>query len=117
MKEIKDSPAVGFKLTLNHHELALFRYGTILYCSQARCPHLGGPLHLGEIEEINETSVCIRCPWHKWTFNLNTGRCVLDDHEHHQDVRLTRYPTRIVDGMIRIGFQSLDRQVFREEEF
>ena len=30
-----------------------------------KCPHAGGPLHLGDIEVLPDKSLCVRCPWHK----------------------------------------------------
>lgn len=33
-----------------------------------RCPHRGGPLGQGWLEDES-----VVCPWHSWTFNLKTG--------------------------------------------
>lgn len=35
----------------------------------------GGPLHLGDIEVLPDLSLCLRCPWHKWTFSLGRKVC------------------------------------------
>jgi nitrite reductase (NADH) small subunit len=35
------------------------------------CPHKGGPLVEGELEEGK-----LICPWHGWEFSLMDGRCV-----------------------------------------
>ncbi|MGH3032457.1 MAG: Rieske (2Fe-2S) protein, partial [Gaiellaceae bacterium] len=50
-----------------------------------RCPHHGGPLCLGTVRErlagepgryaLAGRSV-LRCPWHGWEFDLETGRCL-----------------------------------------
>ena len=50
-----------------------------------RCPHHGGPLCLGTVRErlvgapgrydVGGQRV-LRCPWHGWEFDLETGRCV-----------------------------------------
>jgi hypothetical protein len=37
----------------------------------AVCPHLGGPLAEGTVEDG-----CVTCPWHGYRFDLRTGRCV-----------------------------------------
>ncbi len=38
----------------------------VLYLIQSRCPHRGGPLHLGEV-----TDERLRCPWHGNTFRVD----------------------------------------------
>jgi nitrite reductase/ring-hydroxylating ferredoxin subunit len=43
----------------------------------ARCPHRGGPL----IEGVLRNGAVV-CPWHWYTFDLDTGRCRnVRDHE------------------------------------
>ncbi|HJS69295.1 MAG TPA: Rieske (2Fe-2S) protein, partial [Gaiellaceae bacterium] len=50
-----------------------------------RCPHHGGPLCLGHVGERvgGEPGVyaltgrqTLRCPWHGWEFDLQTGLCL-----------------------------------------
>lgn len=47
------------------------------------CPHRGGPLAEGWMEEGK-----IVCPWHAWGFDLKTGVCA----EEHSQVKV--YPLR-----------------------
>lgn len=42
------------------------------YALDAICSHEGGPLDLGDIEDING-SRCIVCPWHNYEFRLVDG--------------------------------------------
>ena len=66
-----------------------------------RCPHHGGPLCLGTVEQrvtgqpgaydVTGTLV-LRCPWHGWEFDPVTGAC-LDDPA----LRVAVYPVK-VDG-------------------
>ena len=56
------------------------------------CPHAGGNLSAGE---LNETVV--RCPWHQWEFDLRTGACV-----HNEQVRVRRYTVRVEDGWLEL---------------
>lgn len=55
-----------------------------------RCPHRGAPLVIGGqlvtpiVESaggltLGEPRSSVRCPWHKWDFDLASGRCVVDD--------------------------------------
>ena len=43
-----------------------------LYCIDAVCYHMGGPLTIGDIEEVNG-EICIKCPWHHYNVTLDTG--------------------------------------------
>jgi len=53
--------------------IALVKTGDVLYAIDDRCPHAGGPLSEGTLE--NGT---LRCPWHERHFDPKTGACV--DH-------------------------------------
>ncbi len=49
--------------------MALYRVSGRIYCSQAFCPHLAGPLFQGTLR-----GATITCPWHQWCFDLESGR-------------------------------------------
>jgi len=34
-----------------------------LYCLDSVCFHAGGPLALGDIEELPDGKACLKCPW------------------------------------------------------
>jgi len=51
--------------------MALYSVGGEVYCVQAFCPHLEGPLFQGTVAGTRVT-----CPWHAWTFDLRTGERV-----------------------------------------
>ena len=71
-----------------------------------RCPHHGGPLCLGTVEErlggapgsydLTDTAV-LRCPWHGWEFDPATGFC-LDD----PILRVAVYPAKLEDGRVLV---------------
>jgi nitrite reductase/ring-hydroxylating ferredoxin subunit len=52
-------------------DFSLFRAGARVFCVQSFCPHLGGPLFQGTVGLGRVT-----CPWHEWSFSLETGRRV-----------------------------------------
>jgi nitrite reductase/ring-hydroxylating ferredoxin subunit len=52
-------------------EVAVFHHSGRLYALENRCPHTGGPLHLGALEGGR-----VVCPWHGARFELATGKCV-----------------------------------------
>jgi nitrite reductase (NADH) small subunit len=51
-------------------EIALFNIEGTIYALDNSCPHMGGPLGDGEIENC-----CVTCPWHGWQFDVKTGAC------------------------------------------
>jgi len=51
------------------------------------CPHHGGPLGQGALEDG-----LVTCPWHAWSFDSATGACAFNP-----DLRIPTYPVRI-DG-------------------
>lgn len=71
-----------------------------------RCPHHGGPLCLGSVLErvAGDPGVyelagrrVLRCPWHGWEFDLETGQC-LDDPA----MRAAVYEARVEDGRVLV---------------
>jgi nitrite reductase (NADH) small subunit len=71
-----------------------------------RCPHHGGPLCLGRVQERVEGSPggyalagrrILRCPWHGWEFDLETGVCVDDG-----SLRAAVYEVEVTDGRVLI---------------
>ncbi len=58
-----------------------------------RCPHEGFPLAEGELVADGT----LRCNWHNWTFDLNTGETLVGAD------RLPQYPVKIEDGRVWLG--------------
>jgi nitrite reductase/ring-hydroxylating ferredoxin subunit len=70
-----------------YHSLILFRLSTAggapappdaqnahgFYAMESTCPHLGADMSHAEIEEC-ETSLVAVCPWHRYDFDLRTGK-------------------------------------------
>jgi nitrite reductase (NADH) small subunit len=52
-------------------EIALFNVGGKIYALDNSCPHMGGPLGEGEIDDC-----IVTCPWHGWQFNVADGACI-----------------------------------------
>lgn len=69
----KDIPP-GKALTVHlpdGQQIALFNIAGEFYALDNVCPHMGGPLGDGEIEDCTVT-----CPWHGWQFDVKTGECI-----------------------------------------
>lgn len=54
-------------------QIALFKLGGKIYALDNACPHMGGPLGEGEIEDD-----VVTCPWHGWQFNIKNGHNIND---------------------------------------
>jgi nitrite reductase (NADH) small subunit len=80
-----------------------------LYGVRNRCPHHGGPLCLGTVEnrlvgrpgayDLSGGTV-LRCPWHGWEFDPATGACVDDP-----SLRVAVYPVKTEDGRVLLDVQ------------
>jgi nitrite reductase/ring-hydroxylating ferredoxin subunit len=67
---IQTSKTFTTQVKVNGKKLCLVRHKERLYAIDDKCPHAGGPLHQGEINEKCE----IICPWHRFPFALETGQ-------------------------------------------
>ena len=47
------------------------------YAIDAICFHAGGPLTLGDIEDV-DGNPCIKCPWHHYLIKLDDGDKLYD---------------------------------------
>ena len=110
----------GLLVTANETEIALFRFGIdTVYAINRRCPHKGGPLHLGDIEDLGKerTRLCVVCPWHKWTFSLETGKLIVPNIESTEAVV---YPVKLMSRSQRQESEAPDiehlRRRFREAD-
>ena len=128
----------GALVSVNNTSIAIFKYGDSVVATSAKCPHAGGPLHLGDIEMLPDKSLCVKCPWHKWAFcvgkkeesgvvrdarrNLfgrrkGEGECVWPGGDGREGVKV--FPA-IVDKKrknVKIGFENFDLKTLVEENF
>jgi nitrite reductase/ring-hydroxylating ferredoxin subunit len=52
--------------------VTVVRSGGQLFCLDSICYHAGGPLGLGDIEDVAGHK-CIKCPWHGYPITLHNG--------------------------------------------
>lgn len=57
------------KFNIDDHEYLLVQIGDKYYCSDNRCPHMGGDLSGGTLE-----GTVVTCPRHHSQFDLTDGR-------------------------------------------
>jgi nitrite reductase/ring-hydroxylating ferredoxin subunit len=79
-------------LEIAGHAIALYRSGDSAAALAARCPHAGGSMVHGWIEDDEAV-----CPLHRWRFRLDDGRCTSVRDEH---VRI--YGCIVQDGMVYV---------------
>lgn len=106
----RQNSKTGTLVSCNEQQIAVFRYHNRVYAIKEKCPHLGGPLHLGDIEELPGNTLCVRCPWHSWKFDLDTG---LLKQPKRPGVSSVVYPVIVKeDGKLMIGFDQFDPKYF-----
>ena len=67
-----------------------------------KCPHQGGPLGEGSIEEGTDGQCWIRCPWHGWDFDPLTGK----PPGGHEDTGQETYPVEVRKKGIYVGLEK-----------
>jgi len=73
--ELDELPTGRVKtVTVGTKSLALVHYQDQYAAMDNRCPHQGGPLGEGGIEEGVDGECWLRCPWHGWDFHPLTGK-------------------------------------------
>ncbi len=85
-------PGAGRFVLVDGRELAVFHLTDPdrFVVTRNSCPHAGGNLAAGRVE-----SGTVTCPWHQWTFDLDSGSCTTAAH-----VRLQRFECRLVGGVV-----------------
>ncbi|MGR3985089.1 MAG: thiamine pyrophosphate-binding protein [Gammaproteobacteria bacterium] len=61
-------------VTAGAKSMALTHIGGRYTAMDNRCPHQGGPLGEGSIETGKDGKCWLRCPWHGWDFDPQTGK-------------------------------------------
>jgi len=83
---VRDLPQDGgLVVEVEGRRIALFRYQGEFFALDETCPHRGGPLHQGLLQDG-----VVACPWHLWQFDLKTGVSPVNPLS-----RVSRYPLSI----------------------
>jgi nitrite reductase/ring-hydroxylating ferredoxin subunit len=77
----------GKYVEIGGFQLAVFLSGGKVYVMDNYCPHAGGNLAGGVVEEG-----CAVCPWHYWPFRLENGEL-----RDSPGVAVKTYPTRLFE--------------------
>ena len=92
----------GKYVEIGGFQLGVFLNRGNVYVTDNLCPHAGGNLAGGEIEDG-----CIVCPWHSWPFNLQTGEL-----KDMPGCAITTYKTRIVEPRDRPKIVQAELPIF-----
>jgi nitrite reductase/ring-hydroxylating ferredoxin subunit len=105
-------------LEIGGHRIGLYRVDGALHALADRCPHRGAPICAGRVAtpiEVDAGALTVgapqsilRCPWHKWEFEISTGRCLVDPR-----LRVRRYAVLLDDDHVVV---SLDRPAEDRDE-
>ncbi|MDQ2679726.1 MAG: Rieske 2Fe-2S domain-containing protein [Candidatus Eremiobacteraeota bacterium] len=87
------APGSSRVVSVGRWEVAVFHTGGEFFALENSCPHQGGPLADGWLEDGT-----ITCPWHGWCFDLRTGSLTLGDF-----ARVERFEVQVVDGIVWVA--------------
>lgn len=90
-------PGTGRTVFLRGREYALFNLEGEFCAIDNECPHRGGPLGAGLLENGK-----VHCPLHGWAFDARTGAC-----ETKLGCEIKTYPTKYENGEIFLCPQSI----------
>jgi 3-phenylpropionate/trans-cinnamate dioxygenase ferredoxin subunit len=89
----------------------LFRVGDELHALADRCPHRGAPLCSGSVATsidvrdgelvLGTPNGTLRCPWHKWEFDIASGRALADDR-----LRVRRYAVSVHGAEVVVSLDA-----------
>src|ERR1051325_594833 len=112
----------------NPQGVGVFNVDGSYYALKNVCPHQGGPLCAGpitgttrarmtadgrpELEWIRDGEI-VRCPWHRWEFDIRTGKTVFDSR-----MRGARYAVMVAapDGISNAPVERVQTFPVREED-
>jgi thiamine pyrophosphate-dependent acetolactate synthase large subunit-like protein/nitrite reductase/ring-hydroxylating ferredoxin subunit len=89
-------------VTAGTHSMALTHIDGQFTAMDNRCPHQGGPLGEGSIESGEGGQCWLRCPWHGWDFDPQTGL----PPGGHEDSGQRLFPLEVRDDGIYIGLEA-----------
>jgi len=95
----RDALAEGrvMPVTCAHMTLCMTHHQGQISALDNKCPHQGGPLGEGSIE-----NGLLRCPWHGWDFDPTTGKAP----GGHDDDGVARFPVEVRDDGVYVGLSK-----------
>lgn len=93
---------------VNGKEIGFFHEGGRYYAVLNFCPHMGAPICRGFVQGTvvaddagrlgyDADRKVLRCPWHRWEFELATGKAVAPIKQ-----RIKTYPVALREGWLYV---------------
>ena len=92
----------GKYVEIGGFQLAVFIDKGKFYVTDNNCPHAGGNLAGGAVEDG-----CVSCPWHHWAFHLENGQL-----RDLPGVTIATYKTRVVEPAGRPKLVQADLPIY-----
>ena len=86
------APGSVMEVVVGGSPYAICNVGGELRAFDGICPHAGGPLGQGNIEDGR-----LICPWHAWEYDCRTGA-----NDYDESLTLASFPVKIESGEILI---------------
>lgn len=86
------APGNGRSVHVRGRQFAIWNLNGQFYCIDDECPHRGGPLGAGTMQDGE-----VFCPLHGWGFDVRTGAC-----SNRPDRPVKTYPARVINGQVEI---------------
>ena len=109
------SPGRIAMVEIGHHRIGVVQVGGEIHALADRCPHRGAPLcSAGQVVtgierrpdgalELGREGTLIRCPWHKWDFDIASGTCPVDGQMRVRTYSVRREGDEVVVSLDRAG--------------
>ena len=109
------SPGRIAMVQIGRHRIGVMQVGDEVHALADRCPHRGAPLcSAGQVVtaivrrsdgtlELGEQGTLIRCPWHKWDFDIVSGTCPVDAQMRVRTYSVRRDGDEVVVSLDRPG--------------
>jgi nitrite reductase/ring-hydroxylating ferredoxin subunit len=93
-------------------EIGIVHWGGSVNAVASVCPHQRGPTCRGTLRgrptgsapgsmQVDDETPVLGCPWHRWEFDLRTGRALWDDHHG-----VRPFPALVEDGRVLVELRS-----------
>ena len=86
------APGTAIVVAAGRYDVALFNVGGEIHAYENACPHQGGPIGEGWIEDG-----IVTCPWHGWQFDVASGR-----HQPTGRIVQPRFDVRVEEDWVLV---------------
>ena len=95
-------------VNIEGREIGVYRINGEFHAILNYCPHQGAPICAGLVSgttlpsevydyEYGRAGEIVRCPWHGWEFDLQTGKSLFSDR-----IRVKKYKVEVQEGKIGV---------------